>query len=86
MHTHTHSPSLSLTTHTHTLPAPPSLSLRYDRLLSMFRRPGKQTSTVSVVGVTVMGEVVMSGVISAYIAGTVGLYTIYNCLVFVMCV
>lgn len=41
---------------------------RYDKLLSEFRRPGKQPlhPSVCVVGVSVLEEVVMSAVVSAY--------------------
>ena len=48
---------------------------RYDPLLSEFRRPGKQPNhpSVSVVGVSIVWEGLMGGVLSAYQQGNVGL-------------
>lgn len=46
---------------------------RYDRLLGVFRRPGKQSMHpgVSVVGVNVLEEAVMGRMMSAYVRGSV---------------
>ena len=46
--------------------------VRYDKLLEAFRRPGQQrTSSVSVVGVTVMNDVMLGAVVNAYHSNTV---------------
>ena len=53
---------------------------RYDPLLSEFRRPGKQPShpNVSVVGVSIMWEGLMGGVLNAYQQGNVRLFNLQH--------
>ena len=55
---------------------------RYDPLLSEFRRPGKQQNhpNVSLVGVSIMWEGLMGGVLNAYQQGNVSTYRVnYLC-------
>ena len=58
---------------------------RYDRLLGEFRYPGKQPvfPNVSVVGVTVMWEVLMTRALSAYQQGNVSMGWVWSsCVLF----